>query len=193
MASIPSLRAARGAPAQRPSATAPRVSRDPYELHPAALLALTLLAGLWTWWGWRKGAYFGTVFLPGLIILTIGAGLLIRFAPWRIRPRLSLPLVVALAALVALGCWALLSALWSPAPDIAIGNGQRILGYAIAFGLGALLCNLLNARMNLSLAPLAIAGGVVGLITAFTMLASSDPHSVLESDGTLQFPLGYRN
>ena len=54
-----------------------------------------------------------------------------RFAPWRIKLSLSRPVVVALAALTALGVWALLSALWSPAPDIAIGDGQRILVYAL--------------------------------------------------------------
>lgn len=192
MASTPSLRPMGGAPDWPAGEPRRTLERGPYVLQPAAILALVLLTGLWVFWGWRKGAYFGTIFLPGLIVMCVGAALLIRFAPWRIRPRLSLPMVIAFSALTALGCWALLSALWSPAPDLAIGNGQRILGYAIAFGLGALLCNLLNARMNLVLAPAAIAGAGVGLITAFVMLAS-DPKTVLEADGTLQFPLGYRN
>jgi len=162
-------------------------------LEPAALMLLTLLSGVWTWWAWQKGAYFGTVFLPGLVILSVGAGLLIAFAPWRLRLRLSTPITVTIAALIGLGCWELLSAVWSPAPDNAIAAGQRVLGYAIAFGLGVLLCNLLGRRMLLSVAPLAFAGAVVGLITAFTMLTTGNPSSVLETEGTLEFPFGYRN
>jgi hypothetical protein len=193
MASIPSLRPMGGAPNRRAADPSPPLERDPFKLQPAAILALALLTALWTFWGWRKGAYFGTVFLPGLIVLCIGAGMLIAFAPWRVRARLSMPIVVTLSALIGLGLWAVLSALWSPAADLAIADGQRILAYAISFGLGALLCNLLNARMNLALAPVAIAGGLVGLITAFTLLGSSDPRDVLDIDGTLDFPLGYRN
>jgi O-Antigen ligase len=162
-------------------------------LEPAAWLALILLAGTWSWWAWQKGAYFGTVLLPGAIVLCAGAALLIRFAPWRARLSLSSPLVIALVALIALGCWALLSALWSPAPDVAIGDGQRILVYAIAFGLGAGLCNLLGPRIGLSLVPLAAAGAFAGLVTAISLATNSSPADVLESDGTLDFPLGYRN
>ena len=77
------------------------------------MLALVLLCGIWAWWGWQKGAYFGTVMLPGLIVLCIGAALLIRFAPWRLRLRLSTPIVVALSALLGLALWELLSALWT--------------------------------------------------------------------------------
>jgi hypothetical protein len=169
------------------------LARPSTQLEPAAWLALLLLAGLWSWWAWKQGAYFGTVLLPGTVVLCAGAGLLIRFAPWRAALRLSPPAVVALAALIALGCWALLSAVWSPTPDIAIGDGQRMLTYAIAFGLGIALCNLLGARMNLSLAPLAIAGGIVGALTVYALLTSSSPRDVLEGDGTLDYPLGYRN
>jgi len=37
----------------------------------------------------------------------------------------------------------------------AVGDGQRILVYALSFGLGLGLCNLLGPRMRLSLVPLA--------------------------------------
>lgn len=172
---------------------AEEVRRPSARLEPAAWLALILLAGTWSWWAWQKGAYFGTVLLPGTILLCVGAALLIRFAPWRAQLSLASPLMIALAALIALGSWALLSALWSPAPDVAINDGQRILVYAIAFGLGAGLCNLLGPRMGLALVPLAAAGAFAGLVTAISLATGSSPTDVLESDGTLDFPLGYRN
>ena len=66
--------------------------------------------------------------------------------------------IVALAAPIALGGWAALSAVWSPAPDLAIADGQRILAYAVAFALGLWLCDLLGDRLHLALVPLAVAG-----------------------------------
>jgi len=173
--------------------TPEEAERPKARLEPAAWLALILLSGTWAWWAWQKGAYFGTVLLPGLILLCAGAALLIRFAPWRARLSLSRPVIIALGALTALGCWALLSALWSPAPDVAIGDGQRMLVYALAFGLGLGLCNLLGPRIGLALVPLAVAGAVAGLITAVSLATSTSSTDLLESDGTLDFPLGYRN
>ena len=64
-----------------------------------------------------------------------------------------------------LGVWSALSALWSPAPDVAVADAQRVLIYALAFGLGIWLCNLLGARMQLSMVPLAFAALVAGLVT----------------------------
>ena len=60
-------------------------------LEPAAWLALALLSGVWGWWAWQDGAYFGVVLLPGAIVLCAGAALLVRFAPWRGRLSLSPP------------------------------------------------------------------------------------------------------
>ena len=170
--------------------TGPRPSSP---LEPAAWLALALLSVAWGWWAWQEGAYFGVVVLPGTIMLCAGAALLVRFAPWRAELRLSPPVVIAIGALSALGCWALLSALWTPAPDIAIADGQRILVYALSFGLGVGLCNLLGPRMNLSLVPLAAAAAFAGGITVVLMATGGDPRDLLEVDGTLDFPLGYRN
>ena len=102
--------------------------------------------------------------------------------------------MIALAALTALGIWALLSALWSPAPDIAIGDGQRILVYALCFGLGVGLCNLLGPRIEPGAGPTRRRRRVAGLITVD--LAGDrrrPPSDLLEIDGTLDFPLGYRN
>ena len=118
------------------AAAAERVRRAPAIATPAAVFALILLTAVWAWWAWKEGAYFGVVLLPGLIVLCLGTALLAGFAPWRISLS-QLPAGGARAgALAALGLWALLSAAWSPSPDIAIADGQRILAYALAFGLG---------------------------------------------------------
>ena len=82
--------------------------------------------------------------------------------PLRASLRPSQPATIALASLTGLGAWAALSALWSPVPDVAIEDGQRILTYALAFGLGIWLCTLLAGRLHLALAPLADRWGVRG-------------------------------
>ena len=86
-----------------------------------------------------------------------------------------------------------MSALWTPSPNVAVADGQDIMLYAIAFGLGLWMATLLGRRAGLSLAPLAVAGAVAGLITAIGMITSSDPASFLAEDGTLEHPIGYRN
>lgn len=166
-------------------------SHEPFE--PAAILTLVLLCATWAWWAWQKGAYFGVVLLPGAILLCLVAALLTRFAPWRGQLALSRPVILALCGLTALGLWALLSALWSPAPDVAIGDGQRILVYALSFALGLALCNLLGPRMNLSLLPLTVAAAFAGIAAVIMLSTGHHPIDVLEIDGTLDYPLGYRN
>jgi O-antigen ligase len=148
---------------------------------------------IWSWWAWQKGGYFETVLLPGAIFLCVGATLLVLFLPGRPDVRHRRSAAMALVALMALGVWSLLSALWSPAPDVAIGDGQRILVYALAFGLGLWLCNLLGPRMRLALLPLAAAGAFAGIATVISLLTADDPRRYLEIDGTLDYPLGYRN
>ena len=174
---------------------APRPPRGHYvpRVEPAALVALGLLALTWAWWGWKQGAYFGTVMLPGTILLCLGTLVLLRSAPWRGRLSLSRPAATAVFGLVGLGLWTLLSATWSPAPDVALADAQRVLTYALAFGLGIWLCNLLRTRMELSLVPIAVGAALVALATVITLLIGHDLPRYLESDGTLQFPLGYRN
>jgi hypothetical protein len=157
-----------------------------------ALVLLLVLSGVWGWWAWQAGAYFGVVLLPGGIVLCLIAGLFAWVAPWPAGSRLRRPTVIALGALIALGAWEALSALWSPAPDVAVADGQRVLIYALAFGLGAWLCVLLGARMNLSLLPLAFAGAVGGVVVIAALLTSDTPRDLLDS-GTLDYPLGYRN
>jgi O-Antigen ligase len=156
------------------------------------LVLLAVLSGVWAWWAWQEGAYFGVVLLPGAIVLCLVALLFTRLAPWPPGLVLSRAAVVALAALCGLGVWALLSALWSPAPDAAVADGQRILTYALAFGLGIWLCTLLGERMNLSLVPLAFAAAVAGTVAVVTLMTSTTPRDLLD-EGTIEYPLGYRN
>jgi hypothetical protein len=162
-------------------------------VQPAAWFVLGLLVVIWSWWAWQKGGYFETVLLPGAILLCVGAALLVLYFPGRPDLGHRRSAVVALAALTALGLWSALSALWSPAPDVAIGDAQRILVYALAFGLGLWLCNLLGARMGLAMVPIAAAGAFAGVATVIGLLTADDPRPYLEIDGTLEYPLGYRN
>ncbi len=167
----------------------PRAER--FEL--AALVPLIALTAVWCWWGAKSGAYFGTVLLPGTVALCATLAVVAWIGPWRGKLRASPVVIVALAAPIALGAWAALSALWSPAPDLAIADGQRILAYAVAFALGLWLCDLLGARMHLALVPLAVAGAFAGLIAIIGMHSAEHPGRYLETDGTLEYPLGYRN
>jgi hypothetical protein len=174
----------------QPTEAAPR-PRTPLE--PAAWLALALLSAVWAWWAAKEGAWFGVVMLPGAIVLCIGMALLVRFGPWRAQLSLSPPVVVVLGGLLGLAGWTLLSLLWTPSPDVAVTDAQKLAVYALAFALGLVLCNFLGKRMGLSLVPLAVAGGIAGLIGAASLATGSSPRDLLEVDGTLDFPLGYRN
>jgi O-antigen ligase/polysaccharide polymerase Wzy-like membrane protein len=176
------------APADRQAA--PAGSR---RLEPAALLLLAMLTIVWSWWAAKDGAFFETVLLPGTILLCATAVVLAWTAPWRGGLRTSRPTTIALSSLAGLGVWAALSALWSPAPDVAVGDGQRILTYALAFGLGIWLCNLLGGRLHLALVPLAAAGAFAGIVAVFGLLTGDHVGRYLDDDGTLEFPLGYRN
>ncbi len=158
----------------------------------AAMLLLTALSVTWGWWAWKEGAYFGVVMLPGTILLCMTAVLLSRVAPWGGRLRLSPGARVALISLTALGLWTGLSALWSAAPDVAVVDGLRVLTYALVFGLGIWLCNLLAPRIHLALAPVVIGAGFAAVITIIALFGST-PRDLFETDGTLDFPLGYRN
>jgi tetratricopeptide (TPR) repeat protein len=154
---------------------------------------LAVLTIVWSWWAAKDGAFFGTVLLPGTILLCATTVVLAWAAPWRGRLRPSRPATIAFALLAGLGGWAALSALWSPAPDVAVEDGQRILTYALAFGLGIWLCNLLGGRQHLVWVPLAVAGAFAGIVATVGLLTGDHVAHYLEGDGTLEFPLGYRN
>lgn len=157
----------------------------------AATLPLIIVGAVLAWWGWKSGAYFGVVFLPGLLALLALLVALLVFAPW--PARLQGPARVALLSLLALSAWTLASALWSPSPDIAVSDAQRVFAYAVALGLGIWLAVLLGPRMLLSLAPLAAAGAVVAVATLIALWVGDNVAEFLEEDATLRYPVGYRN
>jgi hypothetical protein len=161
--------------------------------HPAAILLCLLLTAMWSWWALEDGAYFVVVVFPGGIVLCLALVVLLRLAPWSVDLRPPAPAGVALLALIGLGVWATLSALWSPSPAAAIADGQRILIYAVVFGLGMWLAGMGGARATLALVPLAVAATVAGTVCAIGMLIGDDPRQYLEEDLTLDFPIGYRN
>jgi hypothetical protein len=160
--------------------------------HPAAGILAIALSALLGWWAVRDGAYFGTVMLAGGIGMCALVAALAPTIPWRLRWVHSSSALVAAVALAALAAWTALSGLWSPAPDVALADGHRVALYGVLFLAGVVFCNLLGRRMELAFAPIALAGAVAAGFAVAGLLAS-EPAAVLETDGTLQYPLGYRN
>jgi hypothetical protein len=163
-------------------------ARSPFDVAMILLLALT---GLWIWWGWKEGAFFEVTFYPGAIAAFLLFAILVLPAP--LRARIGGPPAVAAGALLAIAAWTALSITWSSEPAVAAADAERALLYLTAFVLGFWLCNLLGRRMVLALLPVAIAGAVIGVLTAFVLLAGDDFRTYLHGDATLRYPLGYRN
>ena len=159
----------------------------------AAGIALVALAGVWAWWAAKEGAYFGTVMYPGIIVLGAAFALVSSRTAWGARLPLTTPVKLALGALLGLALWSALSAFWSPAPDVAVADAQRIACYALAFGLGMWLTTLLgDGHRHLALVPLAFAGLFAGVV-AVIALSTGDDFATYIDAGTLQYPIGYRN
>src|SRR5262249_54992206 len=132
-----------------------------------------------------------TVFYPGAFALFVLLALLLERAPWGLRIRG--PAGVALGALVLIAVWTLLSFFWTPSHDAAIEDSLHALLYATSFALGLWLVRLLGRRMELAVLPVTVAAAVVGVGTVATLCFGTDITNYLDGDGTLQFPLGYRN
>ncbi len=156
-----------------------------------AALLLTAVFCLVAWWGWKQGAYFGSVFYPGAIAIFLLTALVLVFVPF--AGRLTGPARVAVVALLLLGLWELLSALWSPTPSGAVRYAMHDFLYLALFGLGVWSTNLLGRQMRLALAPVAIGVLLVGLATVFVLAGGHDVTWYLHEDATLRFPIGYRN
>lgn len=156
----------------------------------AIMLGVTLLF-TWTWWALSAGAFFGTVLLPGAVLLYVVLALSVGLARLPIASRG--PHALALGALVALAAWTALSILWTPAQDLAFDYAQRTFVYAAAFAAGLALTVALRQRMILSVAPLIAAGAIVTVVVLVRIWAETDIASLIDEDGTLDYPFGYRN
>ena len=156
-----------------------------------ALLAIVAMAAaVFAWWGWKEGAYFGTVFYPGAIVLfALLALLLVAGIGLRIRGAAA----TALLALLGLAAWTLLSTLWTPSPAAALVDTEQAFLYAALFALGVYVAQLLGSRRLLALAPAGLAGAGVGIATTIALAGAADAGEFLHGDATLAFPIGYRN
>lgn len=157
----------------------------------AGLLLLAAIAALFTWWGLDSGGYFPTTFYPGelallglLAVLAIGVPL---------RARLSGPVLVALLAMLLLGGWALLSILWTPTREAALVDAHKLIIYAALFGLGVWITALLGDRRDLSLAAVGVAVAMVAIVATIEIGVGTEALKFLHEDGTLLYPIGYRN
>ena len=157
----------------------------------AGLAALVPVAALLAWWGLDAGGYFPVTFYPGELGLLALLALLAISVPLRVR--LSGPLLVALVALLALGAWVLLSILWTPTRAAALVGFHKIIIYATVFGVGAWIASLLGERRDLALLGVAVAGTVVAVVSVISIGYGTDALKYLHEDGTLRYPVGYRN
>ena len=156
----------------------------------AYLLGATLLV-VWTWWALGQGAFFGTVLLPGAIL--IYAVLALTVGSVRLPIASRGPHVIALLAFAGLALWTALSMLWTPAQDLALDYAQRAFVYTFAFVAGLALTVALRRRMVFSLVPFLGAGAVVVAVLVVKVLTATDVERLVDLDGTLDFPFGYRN
>lgn len=146
---------------------------------------------VFAWWGWKQGAYFGPVFYPAAICLFLLLALFLLFVPLEVR--IDGPTRVGLIGLVGLAAWTLLSIFWTSVPAAAVEYSERVFAYATLFALGLWATRLLGRRMLLALAPVAIAGAIVGVATTIAIATGSNVTWYLHEDATLRFPIGYRN
>jgi hypothetical protein len=157
----------------------------------AGLLLLAAIAALFTWWGLDAGAYFAPTFYPGELGLLGLLAVLVIGVP--LRARLSGPALVALVAVVALGGWALLSILWTPTREAALVDTHKIIIYAALFGLGIWIASLLGDRRDLALLAVGVAGALVAIVATIEIGTGTEALKFLHEDGTLLYPIGYRN
>jgi hypothetical protein len=179
-------------PSPRPEGETEELGRR--SLSPSAATAvfvLVVLAFIFGWWAWKQGAYFGPVFYPGAIglFLVLALYLLIVPCPLRIEGGAR----IALLALTALAAWTLISILWTPTRAAAVGYSERAFAYAAVLFVAMWATRMLGPNMWAAVAPIALAGAVVGVATTIAIGTRTDVTWLLHEDGTLRFPIGYRN
>ncbi len=157
----------------------------------AALLVLVpgaLVAAL----SFQSGGFFAGTVAAGAILLGLALVLRITLAE---RPfaNLSVPFVVAAAALALFAVWTLISSGWSDAPARALLEYDRVLLYLLAFLLVGALGRTPD-RLRWAIRAVAIAAAVVcacGFVTRALPDVWSAPVSV--SNERLSYPLTYWN
>lgn len=155
-----------------------------------AFLLACPIALVWVIWALRDGGYFSSAWYPGalLIFTLLAAVLATRGGVLALRT----PAAWSVVCMTALGAWTLTSMLWSPARDTAFEDAQRTFLYAATLAL-ALAIGQLSARRSTALAILTLPGIVVAWWTVAALGLGVDPELLFDAEGTLDFPLGYRN
>jgi hypothetical protein len=179
-----------GSSGSHPDAAGPAHQSRPGELS-VAIVVIAILTGVFVWWAWKEGAYFGSVFFPGAMALYALLIVLLLGAPF--KGRLNTPVRVAIGAIVGLAVWTLLSITWTDSRDAAVQDAERAMLYAAVFVLGLWCCNLAGRRMELPLAVVAATGAAIGIVITVTIASGNDVTSYVHGDATLRFPIGYRN
>lgn len=157
----------------------------------AAGFIATLFFALITWWTLKAGAFFPSVYLPGSIVLYLSLAMLLVAAPMPLA--LGRDHKLALVALSGFALWTGVSIIWSPAQDVAVEDTMRTLIYPAAFFAGLCITALLPRRPALPLAAWGLAAIVIAVVTCMRILGADGVDGLIDSDGTLSYPLGYRN
>ena len=111
------------------------------------LIALLVVAGVWTWWALDAGAYFGVVFYPGAVDPDRDArSRCSSDAPWQGRAARRAPRRARRAG-PDRPAHRRLDHLEPGARRRALGR-ERVALYAVAFALGLWICHLLGRRMG---------------------------------------------
>ena len=178
-------------PPERSSDRARLLLSTPPDSRVAAYMLGAAMLGVFVWWALAQGAFFGRVLLPGAILLYIVVILTVGSVRLPIASRG--PHAVALLAFLGLAVWTALSILWSPAQELALDYAQRGFVYALAFAAGLALTVALRRRMAFAVAPFLAAGATAVVVLAVKVLLATDVETLVDLDGTLDFPFGYRN
>ncbi len=155
----------------------------------AGLAAVVLLVAL----AFQGGGYFPSAFArSGAMALIVLAGLLLLKPP---HYRLSRQALFAAGGLAALAAWTGISARWSPVPDTAVADMQRVILYLAIFALGLLAAG--SGRLVRSVGSMILIG--IGIVIASALISRVDPgvfeivEGELDLTYRLNFPLGYAN
>lgn len=149
---------------------------------PVAFLGLMMLVS--TWWD----SAFDLRYWAPLTILAVGLLLIQALSGALSLPRRG-PLAFSVAAIWCFAGFVLLSATWSPSPELAWTEAARCVFYATLWTLGAGMAAGGAWRARLASA-LALGVGAIALVTAIGLLFDG---ADLFRAGRLESPIGYRN